>query len=80
MSIVDVDDINFSEAGINLHISNIVDNQLIIDNKQYDICSYNKNIEVFKNMMYFYDYSITSFRQIDFIEIKKLNQIKKDMC
>ena len=80
MSIIDPEYINISEAGVNVHISNYRENILTIDGKDYDICSYKKNPIIYKNIMYFYDYSIDDFYSIDVIETKNVNKIKKDVC
>lgn len=80
MSIVNLDYANISEAGINVHLASYKGKKLYINEKEYDLCTYKKNSVVYKNVMYFFDYPSLSFRDIDTIETKTVNQIKKDIC
>lgn len=80
MYIIDPEDINISEAGVNIHLSSYFNNVLHVDGKEYNICDYSKNIEVYKNLIYFYDYLKDDFTSFDVIETKKLDKYKKGIC
>ena len=80
MYIIDIDNIDIFEAGVNIRISNIVNNKLYYKGNTYDICEYKDDIVVLKNIVYYYDFDSENFYSVEVLSTTKLNEYKKDIC
>jgi hypothetical protein len=80
MFIIDIEAVDVTDAGINIHLTNVVNGKLYKDNKVYDVCEYKNNIDSYKNIMYYYDYDSSSFYSIEVLHSNKLDYYKKDIC
>ena len=80
MNVVYDNNTDVFEAGISITISNLNGKVLKINNKLYDLCRYKKNEVVYKELVYFYNYSTNSFYDMDIILTKTVKELQKDYC
>ena len=80
MFIDDIESINISEAGIQLTLTNIINDKLYINESYINPCNYNKDIIINRNKIIFYDYGSDKFNDSEVLEETILNEYKKNMC
>jgi len=80
MFIDDIESINISEAGIQLTLTNIINDKLYINKEYINPCNYNKDIIINRNKIIFYDYGSDKFNDSEVLEETNLNEYKKNMC
>ena len=80
MYIIDLDTAEMSEAGIHVHLTNIIDNNIYIDDKITDICDYSTDVEVFKDVMYYYDFDSMNYYSLEVYNSYRLSDYTKGIC
>ena len=80
MFIVDIESIDIFEAGINIKVSNIIDNNIYYKGNVINICDFKDDVDVYKDIVYYYDYASNNFYSTEVLSSNKLNEYKKDIC
>ena len=81
LKIYDLDNVDLSEAGFNVYLTNVFNNNIIVDNSSYNMCEY-KDTNIIVNKHIFYSYNIEEgiFNDYDLLSKQTLKEYKKDIC
>ena len=81
MYIYDIENSSMAEAGLSVYLTRRFNDKVVVNNNEYDICSYKDNkLITSMNMMLFYDVDNESFDQSDIITKTLISELKKDIC
>ena len=81
MYLYDLDNSGMAEAGLRINLTRRYNNNIIVKDKEYDICTYKDNkLAESMQVIYLYDIDKAIFTKYDIITKKTIGEAKKELC